>query len=161
MQLLPVAWLLLSGPRMNTAQMELPGREEAASQTLVHLPAGLLGFESIKKYILVSNPEEDPFHWLQVIDDPSLSFVVVSPFMVLPDYQPDIPAEDARLLNIEEPSDALILNVVTLRAKGPSTVNLKGPIVINRFTMTGKQIVITNAAAYSVQHPLPASEVAC
>jgi len=35
---------------------------------------------------------------------------------------------------------------------------LKGPIVINRHTHIGKQVIITNAADYSVHHPLPVAE---
>jgi flagellar assembly factor FliW len=37
---------------------------------------------------------------------------------------------------------------------------LKGPVVINRNTGVGKQVVIANAAQYSVQHPLPVNEAA-
>jgi flagellar assembly factor FliW len=36
-------------------------------------------------------------------------------------------------------------------------VNLKGPIVINRRTLIGKQVIINNAAQYSLNHPLAAS----
>ena len=50
---------------------------------------------------------------------------------------------------------ALIYNIVTLRANGRATMNLKGPVVLNRYTLTGKQVVITNAAQYALQHPLP------
>lgn len=122
---------------------------------MIHLPAGLLGFEKNKKYLLKSNPEEEPFHWFQVVDDPAITFLVVSPFEVLPDYQPDISAEDARILQLETPEDAFLLNIVTLRPNGRSTINLKGPIVVNRFSLIGKQVILTNAAEYSVQHPLP------
>jgi len=34
-------------------------------------------------------------------------------------------------------------------------VNLKGPIVINRRTLTGKQVIPVNAAEYAIRHPLP------
>ena len=33
----------------------------------------------------------------------------------------------------------------------------KGPIVINRYTLTAKQVVLANAGRYSLQHPLPVS----
>lgn len=122
---------------------------------MIHLPAGLLGFEKHKKYLLRSRAEEEPFHWFQVLDDPSITFLVVSPFEVLPNYQPDIPAEDVQLLGLECPEDAFLLNIVTLRPNGRSTINLKGPIVVNRFSLVGKQAILTNAAEYSVQHPLP------
>jgi flagellar assembly factor FliW len=142
---------------MNTAgvdgQIMVEGKD-----TIVHLPSGLLGFEQIKKYILISKPEEAPFHWLQALEDPSLTFLVVSPFEFLASYAPDIPAEDVSSIGLEDPSDALFFNIVTLRPKGRSTVNLKGPIVLNRYSLIGKQVVLSNASEYSVQHPLPYSE---
>ena len=125
----------------------------------VKLPVGLLGFEQIKDYVLVSNPEEEPFAWLQVEDDPGLAFVVVDPFVVLPEYQPDIPQADVQSLGLKASSDAILLGIVTVHEDGRATMNLKGPVVINRHTHVGRQVIITNAAAYSIQHPLPAAEI--
>ncbi|HEY1174267.1 MAG TPA: flagellar assembly protein FliW [Verrucomicrobiae bacterium] len=132
---------------------------EAERENIVQLPLGLLGFETIKEYVLLTEPGQEPFRWLQVLNDPSLAFLVVPPFDVLPDYAPQISPEDARFLGLVKPSDALLYNIVTLRNTG-ATVNLKGPIVINRYTLRGKQVVIANAANYSLQHPLPAAEEA-
>lgn len=143
---------------MNIAELEVQEVAKTGRESVIHLPSGLLGFEPIKKYLLVSRPEEEPFQWLQVLHDTSLAFVVVSPFAVLPSYAPDIPAEDAQLLRLEEPEDALLLNIITLRPNGRSTINLKGPVVINRHSFVGKQVVLANAAQYSVQHPLPTLE---
>ena len=125
------------------------------NDAVVHLPCGLLGFEPVKRYVLSSIPGEEPLMWFRDQNDPSLAFLVVSPFEVLPTYEPDLPAEDVRYLGLESPEDAVLLNIVTLRAHGRSTVNLKGPIVINRFSLIGKQVVLANAADYSVQHTLP------
>jgi len=44
-----------------------------------------------------------------------------------------------------------------LRNAGQATINLKGPIVINRRTWIGKQVIPVNAAQYPTQHPLPLS----
>src|SRR5436190_604879 len=114
---------------MSTAEVDrlMPG--ELRSETVVHLPSGLLGFEQIKKYRLVSNTGEEPFKWFQAPDNSALAFLVVSPFDALPDYAPEIPDEDVRSLGLEDPEDALLFNIVTLRKGGRSTVNLKGPIV--------------------------------
>jgi flagellar assembly factor FliW len=135
-----------------------PVRSEAPAACDVRLPMGLLGFEQIKDYLLISNPEEEPFRWLRVKDNPSLAFVVVEPFLAVPDYQPDIPQQDVEFLRLSQPQDAVLYSIVTLRAGGNATVNLKGPVVINRTTGLGKQVIITNAGSYSVQHPLPEAE---
>ena len=124
----------------------------------LRLPMGLLGFEQIKDYVLLVNPAEEPFAWLQVEANASLAFVVVDPFLVMPAYQPDIPQPDVDFLGLKQPSDALLLNIVTVHGPNRATVNLKGPIVVNRLTHVGKQVILANAAEYSVQHPLPVTE---
>jgi flagellar assembly factor FliW len=129
-----------------------------ASASEVRLPMGLLGFEQIKEYMLIADPEEEPFAWLQVKGDASLAFIVINPFLVAPDYSPDLPPQDVEFLGLEQPEDAALFNIVTLHGPGRATLNLKGPIVLNRHTLIGKQVVVANASEYSVQHPLPVAE---
>jgi len=140
-----------------TIETEMPA---VHSGNQVRLPMGLLGFEQIKDYVLLVNPAEEPFAWLQVEANASLAFVVVDPFLVMPGYQPDIPQQDVEFVGLKQPSDALLLNIVTVHGPDRATVNLKGPIVINRHTHVGKQVIIANANEYSVQHPLPVTETA-
>ena len=122
--------------------------------TEARLPMGLLGFERMKDYLLVANASEEPFQWLQVKDNAALAFVVIDPFFAMPDYQPDIPQADVEFLGLEDPHDALLFNIVTVYSPTRATVNLKGPVIFNRRTMVGKQVVLANANAYSIQHPL-------
>jgi flagellar assembly factor FliW len=143
----------------DTATIEM--ETSAAPQTnQVRLPLGILGFEKIKNYALLANPVEKPFAWLRVTENASLAFVVIDPFVILPNYQPDIPQSDVDFLELKDAGDALMLGIVTVHGQNRATVNLKGPIVINRHTHTGKQVIIANAADYSVQHPLPLAETA-
>jgi len=126
----------------------------------IRLPMGLLGFEQIKDYVLLVNPAEAPFAWLQVEANVSLAFIVIDPFLVLPGYQPNIPQGDVEFIGLKEPNDALLLNIVTVHGPNRATVNLKGPIVINRVTRVGKQVILANASEYSIQHSLPVAETA-
>src|SRR5580692_2914900 len=121
----------------------------------IRLPAGILGFEHIKEYALLANPAEMPFAWLRPADSTPPAFVVINPFYAMPDYAPDIPEADVEFLGLKEPNDALLFSIVTLRGPNYATLNLKGPIVINRHTHIGKQVIIANASKYSVEHPLP------
>jgi len=131
--------------------------ESAVDAHRIRIPAGLLGLEPIKEYELVANPANDPFLWMQSVGaTPDVAFLLVSPFVVVPEYQPDISDDDAAALELTAPDDALVLNIVTLRRPGSATVNLKGPIVINRRTRLARQIVLNNASEYSVSHPINA-----
>lgn len=139
---------------------EIDNEPVQATACDVRLPMGLLGFEQMKDYLLIANPAEEPFRWLQVKDNPSLAFVVVEPFVVAPDYCPDISRQDVEFLGLAGPQDAALYNIVTVENAQTATVNLKGPIVVNRNTGVGKQVIITNAAEYSVRHPLSLAETA-
>ncbi len=120
----------------------------------VTLPLGLLGFERTKNYALLADPAEQPFAWLKAEGESSLAFVVIDPFVVLPGYKPEIPDADAEFLGIKTAEDAVMLGIVTLHGSNQATMNLKGPIVINRHSHIGKQVILANSAEYSVQHPL-------
>ncbi|MBM3845166.1 MAG: flagellar assembly protein FliW [Verrucomicrobia bacterium] len=140
--------------------MKFAERTEASplsqeSQAAIQMPMGLLGFEQSKEFNLLADPEEAPFAWLQCSQGTRVSFLIVDPFIFFPDYQPDVSAEDAAFLGLSTPQDAAVFNIVTLRPGGNPTINLKGPIVINRQTRTAKQVIPSNAAVYQVQHPLP------
>ncbi len=140
---------------MNTCETTELQRIPVERENIVSLPLGLLGFEDTKRYVLLSEPGDAPFFWLQVVDNPHLAFLVLSPFEVLPDYEMELSDEDAAFLELSSPADALVYNIVTLHPDGPATINLKGPIVLNRVTLTGKQVVLANASRYALQHPLP------
>jgi flagellar assembly factor FliW len=135
---------------------ETPATESRAETNagIITLPLGLLGFEKYKSYVLLASPEETPFLWLRMVDNPNLAFLVVAPSVLASDYQPDLSDEDVQFLGLQNPDDALLFNIVTVHKDGKATLNLKGPIVVNRQTLVGKQIIPLNAGRYSLQHPV-------
>jgi flagellar assembly factor FliW len=142
---------------MNTLELMPTERHATNGNEIIELPYGLLGFERVKNYVLLTRPEEEPFMWFQMVGEAKQAFLVVPPHYVVADYRPDLSDLDVAFLGLNDPSDAFVLNIVTLRGKGQATVNLKGPIVINRRTLTGKQVIPVNAAEYAIRHPLPLS----
>jgi flagellar assembly factor FliW len=140
---------------MKTLELIEPEKPSLKAQSTIQLPLGLLGFERVKNYLLLANPDEQPFLWLQMMDTPKKAFLVVSPFLAVPDYRPDVSEADVQFLGLERPTDALVLNICTLRAGETPTINLKGPLVFNRHTLIGKQVIPDNAMEYSLRHPLP------
>lgn len=145
---------------MNCAELTEPQPQPlpVASTQIVRLPLGLLGFEDVKEYVLLGRPDEAPFLWLQVLHDEKLAFLVVPPSSILAHYSPELHDEDVAFLGIKNPKDALLFNIVCLSANGSATVNLKGPIVLNRDTLTGKQVIPRNATQFSVRHLLPVAQ---
>jgi flagellar assembly factor FliW len=140
---------------MKTADLIEPEVQTVSGENVIQIPDGLLGFEQVKKYVLLAQPQEEPFMWLRMIENVDKRFLVISPFVIMPDYQPDISTEDVRFLGLNGPNDALVICIVTLRSNRPPTANLKGPIVINRHTLLAKQVIPNNASRFNVNHPLP------
>lgn len=145
--------------RMKTVELDAPQRLPVKPENIISIPLGLLGFEQVKKYVLLGAPEEEPFLWLQMLDNPNQGFVVVPPASVVPNYNPDIPQADVDALGIKNSADAIVLNIVTVRGN-ESTVNLKGPLVINRHTLVGKQCIPVNVTNFALQHPISSLPVA-
>jgi flagellar assembly factor FliW len=142
---------------MNTLEIMPAERHATHPKEVIQLPYGLLGFERVKSYHLLTRPQEEPFMWFQMVGEIKHAFLVVPPHFILADYAPDLSELDVAFLELSDPSEAFVLNIVTMRGKAGATVNLKGPIVINRRTLLGKQIIPVNAAEYAIQHPLPLS----
>lgn len=123
------------------------------------LANGLIGFPDVTKFELLANTDELPFMWIRSVERHELGFIVIEPSEILDSYEVEIPDDDIESLGIQSESDTLVLNIVTIR-EGDSiesaTVNLIGPILLNRHTMEGKQVVIQNNQKFSARHPIMA-----
>lgn len=121
--------------------------------TPLYFASGLLGFELNKQFELVSDPELHPYQWLKGMDADQ-SFLVIPPAYVVENYNIDLADEDVALLGLDNPEDAVVLNIATYHADERVTVNLKGPIVYNKATQTARQIVPRNASDLPLAHPM-------
>lgn len=129
---------------------------------VIQMKEGMLGFERLKRYVLLTQDKETPFLWFQSVDDGSVAFVVIHSFVIKPDYEPVIPDDDVHLLEIEafRPEDVVVLSVVTIRSDPFSVMaNLRAPIVINAERMLAKQIVLVEGE-YPVQYSLTENKAA-
>lgn len=130
---------------------------EAPSANTFTLPGGLIGFENYREAELLYEPDNLPFLWLKLSGTGApLHFVVIEPGGIVPGYEPELFDEHAVDLGLQDGAEAMLLNIVTLRQAHPleATVNLVGPIIVNRRTRCGRQVVIANYARYSAHHPL-------
>lgn len=111
----------------------------------LHFDDGLPGFPLARRFTLVPwGGEESIFSVLQSLDDDDLRFVVVPPEPFFPDYAPVLGDDDVARLGLRSSDDAIVLVVVTLGERPEeATANLLGPVVINRHTLTGAQVVLT------------------
>ncbi len=131
------------------------GPMDIEEQSLLHFPAGLLGFPEVKRYVIFDHDQDTPFKWLQAVDDPHLAFLIIDPFVVLPTYEVEIPDADLDELRITDPTQVSIFVLITIPEGDTSrmTVNLKGPVVVNGENRWGKQLVLSQTS-YPTRYPL-------
>ena len=118
---------------------------------MIHFPAGIPGFENSKKFIIISQEEYQPFHWLQCVDGDPIRFAIINPLAFRPDYDPKINGSDLASLDIKDAKDLLLYVIVTLKSPlEESSANLMGPLFINLKKKVGKQVILEDNQ-YSVR----------
>ncbi len=121
----------------------------------IRFAAGLPGFPHAHAFRLGPwGPPGSPYLSLRSVDDPDVGFVVVPPWVFYPEYEFDLDEPTAEHLGLSVSDDAIVLAVVTLRERpDEATLNLLGPIVVNRHTHEAAQVVLPTTS-YSVRAPL-------
>ncbi len=112
---------------------------------IMNFPEGLIGFEHFRRFAIIDLVDYEPFQWLLSIDDPEITFPIISPLLVVDTYDPVISKAETYNLGEFQSEDLLLYAVVTIRPEiNKVTANLKGPIIINQKNMMGQQIVLTD-----------------
>lgn len=133
-----------------------PTEVQAAEKLVISIPFGLIGLRQLTRFELEPVEGIWPFQRFRALDGDGVELIVVEPQTVLESYPVNLSDQDAEELGLSEGNTALVLNVVTVHSYDPQfvTVNLIGPIVVNRKTMMGKQVILANSSRYSVYHVL-------
>jgi flagellar assembly factor FliW len=118
------------------------GQVEVSDEQLIKLPSGLFGFADYHDFALI-DCHIKPLIWMQSLEDKDLAFLLLDPFIVCPDYEADIDDSELSKLGIQDPADVLLLSIVTVPNDGsPVTANLRGPMVINKKSHEGMQVIL-------------------
>ena len=135
------------------AQYEIDGITFTDNE-IIHFDKGIPGFERVKRFIITTRPEHEPFHWLISVDEPATRFVLVNPLLFKEDYDPKFTRSHLADLDIQDKKELLLYVIVTLNPDmTKSTANMLGPILINIRIRRGKQIVFDDNR-YSLKEPI-------
>lgn len=130
------------------------GELEIDSKDMITFPRGILGFEGLTRYCLIRPESNLPFGYLQSLDDPDLTFVVVDPQSFWPDYRVEVEPPEVADLEISNPEDVAVLAIVTIPQDARKmTANLQGPLLINTANRKAKQVVLSGDR-YTTRHRL-------
>lgn len=130
------------------------GEIEIKESDIIEFVGGILGFDEYDKFVLVPFDEESPFSFLQSIDEPSLAFIVINPMEFYIDYEPDIPDDDLKDIEVTSSESVVIASLVTISEKAEdTTMNLMAPIVLNKDNKKAKQVILQDQN-YATKHKL-------
>ncbi|MBI3260676.1 MAG: flagellar assembly protein FliW [Ignavibacteriae bacterium] len=112
------------------------GEIEIPSGNIINFPKGVLGFPELKEFVIISDEETAPFNWLISLEQPSIGFPLLSPWMLDMEYD---------LRNNFNPDYNAAFVIITIRAANRGmTANMKAPIIIDVIKQLGEQIILSS-----------------
>jgi len=144
---------LMTAGDMHTLDSVLLGPLEIRGDTVIGFAAGIPGFVTLRNFALVETQRDD-LVWLQSVDDATLTFLLADPFALVPGFEMNIPTPDLAALGVSGAADGLLVLVMTQLEGGvPVNANLQSPIVINRVSRRGRQVVLPDST-WGMHHPI-------
>jgi flagellar assembly factor FliW len=117
------------------------GAVPVTERQLITFPMGLYGFESFHNFALLDS-HTPPFYWLQSVEDRDVAFIMVNPYVVVPEYVLDISEDDLATIGNPAAEDLLVFSIVTIPVEQRDiSCNLQGPVIIHREERLGRQSI--------------------
>ena len=146
---------------------------------LIILPEGLLGFNDLRKFVILEDPDDLVFAWLQSCEKPQVAFPILEPELFSSEYKVRLNKTDRELIKLPAvasgapgaaDSKSAAVSVVASAKTGDRsirvftivtipndvtlmTANLKAPIILNIASRLAKQVV-TQDNDHPIKHPI-------
>ena len=108
--------------------------------SVLTFPAGMPGFEDLRRFTILDHPEQPALIFLQSLERPGLCFLTAPVEVLRPDYELLISEEDLELLGVRDTAAGgfKALAVLSLVEGEEPTANLLSPVVIH--TASGQAV---------------------
>ena len=123
------------------------------ARDIVTLADGLPGFESCRRFFLLTSPILHPMACLQGLDEARPAFLAIDPRLVDARYRCRLDDLQLRRLGASTDTTLLWLAIVRVTESDGSTVNLRAPLVIDPERMRGMQL-LAGHDEYDTDHRL-------
>ncbi len=134
------------------------GIVEIDEENIIEFPYGILGFPDKKKYVILADRDNSPFFWMQSVEQADFALVVTNPLWFYPEYKVKVHRSELEDIKLQDLSKGEIWTFVTIRSNPfVVSVNLKGPILINKEIGLAKQLVI-NSDEYPIRYEIMRKE---
>jgi flagellar assembly factor FliW len=110
---------------------------------VIDFPEGVLGFNHLRKFVLLDDPNDEIFAWLQSCELPQIAFPVLEPELFAQNYQVVLTKHDLESLGLQKQEKIRAFSIITI-PENPTemTANLKAPVIINIEKRCARQIVL-------------------
>ena len=131
------------------------GEIEAEENRIFDFVLPIIGFDELKKFIILDPNSESLFKLLQSIEDPALSFPIISVAALDLDYSIDLNDDVICDLGIVNSESILVMNITSIPQDNPkgTTINLLAPIIFNLDNQKAGQIVLSGSG-YDISYPM-------
>lgn len=119
------------------------GAVTITTDDVIHFPEGLLGFNELRRFILLDDPSDEIFAWLQSCEEPGIAFPLLEPELFTPSYLVQLTKHDLETLGMQDTNGVRCFTIITI-PQDPTqmTANMKAPIVINVQKRVARQCVL-------------------
>lgn len=119
------------------------GKVELNQEDILNFPEGILGFQDLRNFVLLDDPNDEIFAWLQSCETPHVAFPVLEPELFSENYKVNLTKNDLESLKMTGTERARYFSIITIPDDPTQmTANLKAPIVINIQQKIARQCVL-------------------
>lgn len=138
--------------KLNTARF---GEIEIDDNRVFEFILPIIGFDNLKKFVILDPNKETIFKWLQSIEDPALAFPIISVATLNYDYTIDLPDNVVEKLGITSAESLLVMNITSIPQDNPkgTTINLLAPLIFNIDNQHAGQVVLSGSG-YDISFPM-------
>ncbi len=130
------------------------GEVEVQKDDLFTFPEGLLGFQDLRNFVLLDDPNDDIFAWLQSCELSSIAFPILEPEIFGHNYHSKLTKSEIEFLKLKADQNPVFMNIITIPDDPTQmTANIKAPIVINQNEKIARQCVLQDNT-YAIREPI-------
>ncbi len=119
------------------------GKVSITEGDLITFKEGLLGFSGLRTFVILDDPQDDIFAWLQSCEDANVAFPVLEPELFGASKTFKISSRDLHQIESDSNEKCVFFNIITIPEDPTNmTANLKAPVVINIQKRLARQCVL-------------------
>ena len=131
------------------------GEIEVEESRIFDFVLPIIGFDDLSKFVIIDPSKDTLFKWLQSVDEPSLSFPIISVASLDFDYSINLDDSTVNLLEVTNADNLLVMNITSIPQDNPqgTTINLLAPIIFNLDNQKAAQVVLSGSG-YDISYPM-------